>query len=171
MLKQIELYQEQTVAKKDEEKKLQEIHDDYKQKFTNFDKNVKQTKKQINQYDKELSLLDRKIRDLEDEKRKIQLSHLRLIDKETSARTPSSAEPEEEESRGGRRGKKGKKGKGGGQQASEQEMQRLKELNLKEETEKMKEDWGAEQKALLELKEQLARECKQLEEQIKEKKQ
>ena len=56
---QIKLYKENTQKKKDEEKELTTVMNDYKARFAEFDKSMRQSKKTLTAYEKEVSGMDR----------------------------------------------------------------------------------------------------------------
>ena len=151
--------------KKKEEEQLKRVHDEYKSKFQAFDKSVRAGKKQTDLYDKEMSKLDRQIKELEEQKKSLQLRQLRQIEKEKLGDT--SVEPERPKT--GKNKKKGR-AKGISQEERAAEEKKLEELNIEQETQALKDDWEKEKEELLKLKEEVQKECNQLQEKIKEKK-
>lgn len=58
---QIKLYQENSTKKKEEEKELSKVMNDYKFRFNEFDKSMKQSKKTLQAYEKEIAGMNRQI--------------------------------------------------------------------------------------------------------------
>ena len=56
---QITVYKEQTIKKKEEEFELAKVLNDYKTRFLEFDKSMKQSKKTLSAYEKEISSMNR----------------------------------------------------------------------------------------------------------------
>lgn len=55
--KQIELYKSEAIKKENEEAELSKVLNDYKTRFGEFDKSLKQSRKTLQQYDKESAQL------------------------------------------------------------------------------------------------------------------
>ena len=64
--KQIEIYKEETEKKKVEETELTKVMNDYKTRFGEFDKSIKLSRKTMQQYEKEIVTMNRKINTLKD---------------------------------------------------------------------------------------------------------
>jgi len=58
---QIKLYKEEGEKKKLEEAELTKVMIDYKSKFNEFDKSIKMSRKNLTQYEKEISNMNKKI--------------------------------------------------------------------------------------------------------------
>lgn len=56
---QIKVYKEQTAKKQEEEKELTKVMNDYKTRFNEFDKSMKQSRKTLTAYEKEISNMNR----------------------------------------------------------------------------------------------------------------
>ena len=56
---QIKIYQENSSKKKEEEKELTKVMNDYKGRFGEFDKSMKQSKKTLTAYEKEITGMNR----------------------------------------------------------------------------------------------------------------
>lgn len=67
--KQIDIYREQLAIKKGEEDELTKVRDEYKSRFQEFDKTLKQSRTTVKTYEKEISTLDRNIAQLQSKKR------------------------------------------------------------------------------------------------------
>jgi septal ring factor EnvC (AmiA/AmiB activator) len=66
MKKQIEIYKENIVKKKEEEGELQKVLKEYSERFKDFDKSTKQSRKTLGTYEKEIGNMNRQINKLKD---------------------------------------------------------------------------------------------------------
>ena len=55
------VYKEETAKKEEEESQMSAVLKDYKSKFADFDKNMKQSKKTLSEYEKEIARMNRTI--------------------------------------------------------------------------------------------------------------
>ena len=67
--KQIQIYREETAKKKVEEAQLTKVEKEYAQKFKEFETSVRMSKKNLTQYEKEVNSMNRKISQLESQKK------------------------------------------------------------------------------------------------------
>lgn len=59
MKKQIDIYKENTIKKKEEEAELQKVLKEYSERFKDFDKSTKQSRKTLGTYEKEIGNMNR----------------------------------------------------------------------------------------------------------------
>ena len=128
MRKQIDVYKEEAVKKKGEEEQLVKVLDDYKERFQEFDKSIKQSKKTLVQYEKEVGNMNRTINQLKSQKQEV----IRMY--------------QEEGKTGGGGGKKKNKKKGQQQVAVAENEQPVKKepLTIEEQIAAIKTEWQKE---------------------------
>ena len=128
MRKQIDVYKEEAVKKKGEEEQLVKVLDDYKERFQEFDKSIKQSKKTLVQYEKEVGNMNRTINQLKSQKQEV----IRMY--------------QEEGKTGGGGGKKKNKKKGQQQVAVAENEQPVKKepMTIEEQIAAIKTEWQKE---------------------------
>ena len=65
------------MKKKDEEQQMNTVLKEYKTRFVEFDKSIRQSRKTLQQYEKEIASMNRTINQLNDQKRKVILTAAR----------------------------------------------------------------------------------------------
>lgn len=71
MKQQGEIYKSEILNKVGEEQNLTQVLSEYRERFIDFDKSMKQSKKTLQQYEKEVNGLQRRVNELESQKRKV----------------------------------------------------------------------------------------------------
>ena len=147
---QIKVYKEQTAKKKEEEVELTKVMNDYKTRFNEFDKSMKQSRKTLTAYEKEISNMNKQINQLKSQKEKV----TKMAHGGNDENQP----------------KKKKNKKKQGAQAAAEETKGDEPVDLEVQVAEMKAKWEQEKQALMDEKAKIQTECQEIQAQIKTKK-
>lgn len=128
--KQIDLYKEECVKKQVEEAELAKVAKEYRDRYEEFSKSIRQSNSTLNEYEKKVNVLNRRVNQLTDEKRKCM------------------AVVSGQGGEGGQSKKKNKKGKKGKEFKEDEDSNTVPRVNIDKEIEQIKEDWVKEKQAM-----------------------
>ena len=149
LAKQIDIYKNNTSIKKEEEAQLQKVLGEYKSKFNEFDKSTKQSRKTLSQYEKDIGAMNRKINQLQEQRKKVINSQM------NSSSLADALDETPEPAKGGKNKKKRGKNVNNAQNVDHEKYAAEFNDKVKADIEKIKSDWESDKKAMADEKEKL----------------